>query len=102
MDTTKGIYHRDLSVGSDRLRYWRSLDELAQTPEFIERLHREFPMAASEFDEQPDGLSRRNFLALMSASLALAGLAGTGCRGREPTEKIVPYVIKPEEVTPGN
>src|SRR5437868_3928222 len=90
-----GVYHRDLSVGSDGRRYWRSLDELAQTPEFIDKMHREFPSAASEWEElgegqteaDQDGVSRRNFLSVMGASLALAGIAGTGCRGREPTEK---------------
>ena len=50
--------------------WWRGLDELADTPEFREMLHREFPEAASEFDD-PTG--RRTFLKLMSASLALAG-----------------------------
>ena len=41
--------------------------------------------------------SRRNFLTLMGASLALAGLAGC----RRPEQKIVPYVKPPEEITPG-
>jgi MoCo/4Fe-4S cofactor protein with predicted Tat translocation signal len=75
--------------------YWRSLDQLAQTPEFKEFLYREFPQGASEFDD--NGWSRRSFLALMGASVALAGLAGC----RRPVEKVVPYVTQPEEVTPG-
>ena len=70
-------------------RYWKSLDELAETPGFLEFLHREFPEQASVF-EDPDG--RREFLQVMGASLALAGL--TGCT-RQPTEKIVPYVASP-------
>ena len=57
-------------------RYWRSLDELADTPEFNEWLHREFPSGASELEA--DGHSRRNFLKLMSASFALAGVATLG------------------------
>jgi MoCo/4Fe-4S cofactor protein with predicted Tat translocation signal len=77
-------------------RFWRSLDELAQTPEFQQMMHREFPHAASEWK---DGPSRRNFLKLMSASLALGGLAG--CTMRKTSEKIVPYVNPPEEVIPG-
>jgi len=75
-------------------KYWRSLDELAGTPEFKEWLHREFPQGASEWD---NSWSRRSFLTLMGASMALAGLAGC----RRPVEKIVPYVHAPEEVMPG-
>ncbi len=75
--------------------YWRSLDELAGTPEFQELLHREFPQGASEFT---DPVSRRTFVKLMGASLALAGV--TACT-RQPTEKIVPYVRQPEEIIPG-
>ena len=76
-------------------QYWRSLDEVAQTPEFAEFLHREFPVQASEWT---DDVSRRNFLKLMGASLALAGV--TACT-RQPIEKIVPYVKQPEELVPG-
>jgi len=74
--------------------YWRSLDQLADTPEFREFLHREFPEGASEMRNP---ITRRNFLTLMGASLAMAGLAGC----RKPVEKIIPYVIQPEEVIPG-
>jgi molybdopterin-containing oxidoreductase family iron-sulfur binding subunit len=76
--------------------YWRSLEEVAETPEFKEFLYREFPQGAAEWNDQ---LSRRNFLKVMGASLALAGL--TGCSG-QPTEKILPYVRQPEELIPGN
>ncbi|HRC87268.1 MAG TPA: TAT-variant-translocated molybdopterin oxidoreductase, partial [Thermoanaerobaculia bacterium] len=58
-------------------------------------LHREFPRQASEW---PDGVSRRGFLELSAASLALAGL--TACT-RQPAEQIVPYVRLPEELVPG-
>ena len=75
--------------------YWRSLDELAETPEFQEFLHREFPQNASEW---LDPVGRRGFLKLMGASLALAGV--TACT-RQPAEKIVPYVRQPEELVPG-
>jgi len=75
-------------------QYWRSLDQLAETQQFKEWLHREFPAGASEFD---NAWSRRSFLTLMGASVALAGLSGC----RRPVEKIVPYVTQPEEVTPG-
>ena len=76
-------------------RYWRSLEELAETEEFKELLHREFPRHASEWT---DGVSRRNFLQLMGASLALAGLSA--CT-KQPVEHIVPYVRQPEEIIPG-
>jgi len=75
--------------------YWKSLEELAGAPQFLEFLHREFPEQASSFDD-PEG--RRGFLKVMGASLALAGL--TGCT-RQPEEKIVPYVKPPEEIVPG-
>ena len=81
--------------GPGRRRYWKSLEELADSPGFREFLHREFPEQASSFDD-PRG--RREFLRLMGASLALAGL--TACT-QQPTEKIVPYVRQPEELVPG-
>ena len=82
-------------AGAKGKQYWRSLDELAQTEAFQTLLHREFPQLAGEWT---DSLSRRNFLKLMGASLALAGL--TACSG-QPPEKIVPYVQAPEEIIPG-
>jgi MoCo/4Fe-4S cofactor protein with predicted Tat translocation signal len=78
--------------------YWRSLDELAATPEFQEFLHREFPRQASEWID-PNPMSRRSFLKLMGASLALAGLSG--CSFNQPQEKVLPYVNKPVPLTPG-
>jgi len=74
--------------------YWRSLDQLADTPKFQKFLHNEFPESALELK---GNMNRRNFLTLMGASMALAGL--TACR--KPVEKIVPYVKSPEEILPG-
>src|SRR5262245_57033160 len=100
----------DLAAVRERLRdakgpqFWRSLEELAATPQFEEMLHREFPRHAAEWpaDDEADpakkGFSRRNFLQLSSASLALAGL--TACT-KQPIEKIMPYVKQPEEILPG-
>ena len=62
--------------------------------EFKEFLHREFPTAASEF---PEGVSRRRWMELMGASLALGGL--TGCRWE--AEKIAPLAVRPENRIPG-
>jgi molybdopterin-containing oxidoreductase family iron-sulfur binding subunit len=81
--------------GLEGRTYWRSLEELAETPEFRDYVHREFPAQASEFT---DPAGRRRFLKLMGASLALAGV---GACTRQPIEKIVPYVRQPEEVVPG-
>ncbi len=78
--------------------YWRSFEQLAETPEYLEFLHREFPRQAAEWDES---FGRRNFLKMMAASpLSLAG--ATGCLLRQPEEKIVPYVRQPERITPGD
>ncbi|HUO60270.1 MAG TPA: TAT-variant-translocated molybdopterin oxidoreductase [Candidatus Acidoferrales bacterium] len=76
-------------------KYWRTLDELAGTPEFEEMLHREFPRHASEWR---DNASRRDFLKLMGAGLALAGLSA--CT-KQPLEPIVPYVRQPENIVLG-
>jgi molybdopterin-containing oxidoreductase family iron-sulfur binding subunit len=76
-------------------KYWRSIDELANTPEFQAAVEREFPAAAQEW---VDPVSRRGFLKLMSASMALAGLAG--CT-KQPDEPIYPYVKAPEDLILG-
>jgi molybdopterin-containing oxidoreductase family iron-sulfur binding subunit len=79
-------------------RYWRSLDELADTPEFKHWLHREFPQGASEFT---DDVSRRHFLKIMSASFAFAGLAMAGAGCRRPEEKLEPFGKQPEDYVYG-
>ena len=76
-------------------KYWRSLDELADSPTFREFVSREYPQQAEEWN---DPLERRTFIKLMGASLALAGLSGCVF---QPPEKIVPYVKQPEEEVPG-
>jgi MoCo/4Fe-4S cofactor protein with predicted Tat translocation signal len=94
---------RDIDLSAIRARlagktgpqFWRSLEEVAETPEFEAMLHREFPQGASEFT---DPAGRRDFLRLMGASIALAGAAA--CT-RQPEEKIIPYVKAPEEIVPG-
>ena len=74
--------------------YWRSLSEFRGSEEFSQYLDREFPVAASEF---PEGVSRRRWMQLMGASLAVAGVAGC----RYPKEAIEPFVIRPEGRVPG-
>jgi MoCo/4Fe-4S cofactor protein with predicted Tat translocation signal len=82
---------------------WRSLDEVADTGEFRDFLEREFPAGASELEraEGESGESRRGFLKLMGASMALAGAATIpGCR--RPDHKIMPYSrVVPEDSLPG-
>ena len=78
--------------------YWRSLDELANKPEFRDWLEREFPAGASEWE---DPVSRRHFVKIMSASFLLAGFgfAGSGCR--RPVERLEPFGQMPENYVHG-
>jgi molybdopterin-containing oxidoreductase family iron-sulfur binding subunit len=76
-------------------RYWRSVDELAGTAEFQAAVEREFPSSVQEW---VDLVSRRGFMKLMGASMALAGLAG--CT-KQPDEPIYPYVKAPEDLILG-
>ena len=76
-------------------RYWKSLDDLAETPSFRTWVEREFPQGASMID----GVQRRNFMKIMAASFGLAGLGMTGCR--RPEQAIMPYGKSPEEIIPG-
>ena len=76
-------------------RYWQSVDELANTAEFQAAVEKEFPSAAQEWI---DPVSRRGFMKLMGASMALAGLAG--CT-KQPDEPIYPYVKAPEDLILG-
>ncbi|MBK9965988.1 MAG: TAT-variant-translocated molybdopterin oxidoreductase [Holophagales bacterium] len=95
----------DLAEARERLRtrqgpaFWRGLEELADDARFRQFLATEYPRHASDWDESLDqGFSRRRFLELGMASMALAGM--TACT-RQPVEKIVPYVKQPEELVPG-
>ncbi|MBV9276172.1 MAG: TAT-variant-translocated molybdopterin oxidoreductase, partial [Verrucomicrobia bacterium] len=92
----KRIFHHPPEEATGR-RYWRGLEELADTPQFREWLEREFPEGAAEL--QTDPVSRRNFLRLMGGSLALAGVGLTGCH--RPETYIVPYTKSVEWLIPG-
>ena len=93
-------------------KYWQSLDELKETPEFLdiknnefaeavptEVLGRKIPAAKFITDEtkSDEGFSRRDFLKIMGFSVGAATLAAC----ETPVNKTIPYVVKPEEVTPG-
>ena len=75
--------------------YWKGLNELAQSDSFRDSVSHEFPDGTDVWE---DGPSRRNFLKLAGASMALAGV--TGC-ARQPQEMIVPYIKQPEYYVPG-
>lgn len=76
--------------------YWKSLSELQNTIEFQESAAKEFNSIPLN-KEKEEGWARRDFLKLMGASLALSTFACT----RKPTQKIVPYVKRPEDIIPG-
>ena len=90
---------RDRIIGGQDARapreYWRSLEELADSPVFEEFVRREYPEQAEEWNNP---VERRTFLKIMGASLALAGLSGCVI---QPPEKIIPYIKQPEEEVPG-
>jgi MoCo/4Fe-4S cofactor protein with predicted Tat translocation signal len=97
-DTANGLTLAEVRqklTGVKGKKYWRSIDELAGTPEFDEAVQREFPSAAQEW---VDPVSRRGFMKLMGASMALAGLAG--CT-KQPDEPIYPYIKQPEDLILG-
>jgi len=81
--------------GTKGMRYWRSVDELAGTPEFQAAVEREFPSSPHGWGDE---VSRRGFLKFLGASAALAGLAG--CT-KQPDEPIYPYIKQPEDLILG-
>ncbi|MBK8466700.1 MAG: TAT-variant-translocated molybdopterin oxidoreductase [Chloracidobacterium sp.] len=86
---------RDQILALNGKEYWRSIEEHADTPEFRDFISEEYPHEIEEWDSS---LSRRNFVKVMGASLALAGLSGCVI---QPSEKIVPYVHPVEGMLPG-
>src|SRR5580658_3345003 len=101
-DLTVREHSLDIAAVRAKLReksgkqYWRTLEELSDDPHFEQLLHREFPRQASEWDEAVD---RRDFLKLMAASLAFAGLSG--CNLNDGRGTIVPYVKQPDGMVLG-
>lgn len=89
-------------MGTTR-KYWKGIEELKETPEFLQSRDQEFPqsMSVDEFlaDEnvQESSTARRDFLKFLGFSVAAATVAA--CEA--PVTKAIPYVIKPENVTPG-
>ncbi len=81
------------NVSLEPRKVWRSLEERARA--LPSSAANEFPAGASELE----GVSRRNFMQVLGVSTAVATL-GAACQ--KPNEKIVPFVRRPAEVTPGN
>ena len=84
-------------------KYWKGFEELKESPEFVERKNNEFPaeVPVEEFigSEEVTGFNtdRRDFLKFLGFSVAAASLAAC----EKPVIKSIPYVNKPEEITPG-
>lgn len=83
-----------INMSDLKKKYWRSLGERNKSPEYRKQLLKEH---RTEHSHDPNKFSRRSFLTIMGASMAMAGLAGC----RRPVEKIVPFVKQSEEVIPG-
>jgi MoCo/4Fe-4S cofactor protein with predicted Tat translocation signal len=86
---------REQILGKSGKDYWRSVEEFADTPEFEEFVKREYPAHGQEWN---DPVTRRSFLKVMGATLALAGMSGCVI---QPPEKIVPRVRDQEDMLPG-
>jgi MoCo/4Fe-4S cofactor protein with predicted Tat translocation signal len=92
----KRVFHHPPEP-SNATKYWRSIGEVNDTPEFREWLEREFPAGAAELTG--DEWSRRDFVKLMGASMALAGVGLTSCR--RPELHLVPFTKNVEWTIPG-
>ncbi len=85
---------------SAQREYWRSLEHLANTPEIQDSASKEFASYEPDGMLSMSSLTRRRFMKLMGASMALAGLSLNGCR-RWPEEKLAPYASRPPGTAPG-
>jgi molybdopterin-containing oxidoreductase family iron-sulfur binding subunit len=92
----KRVFHHPPEPPTGK-HYWRGLGELNDTPEFRQWLEREFPPGAAELNG--DEWSRRDFVKLMGASMALAGIGLTSCR--RPELYLVPFTKNVEWTIPG-
>ncbi len=90
--------HDPKSANGRDPRYWQSLEEWSQDPEFFKKIEGEFQSSPLRESDGEDGWARREFLKLMGASIAMS--AAAGCV-RRPIQKIVPYSKQPEQITLG-
>lgn len=84
-------------------KYWKGLEELNNNPEFVQKANNEFAeqLPVEKFLDgknlENDGTNRRDFLKFLGFSVTAASLAAC----ETPVNKAIPYVVKPEEITPG-
>jgi MoCo/4Fe-4S cofactor protein with predicted Tat translocation signal len=84
-------------------KYWKGLEELNNSPEFVQKANNEFAeqVPVDEFlgdsSLSSEGTNRRDFLKFLGFSVTAASLAAC----ETPVNKAIPYVVKPEEITPG-
>ena len=91
--------HPEIPASEKGTAAWRSIGELEKTPQFRTWMEREFPEGSGELSAEDREMSRRNFVKLMGASSALAGLTLASCR--RPESYILPYKEGPEWLVPG-
>jgi len=100
----------DKSPGSEEIlpettskdpNYWRSFRELYDDPAFLKEKKNEFKLGVLDRPNENSfsKFSRRKFLALLSAS---AAVAASGCSNFRDKGEIIPYNNKPESITIGN
>ena len=84
-------------------KYWKGLEELNNSPEFVQKAQSEFAeqIPVEKFlgneNQETSGTNRRDFLKFLGFSVTAASLAAC----ETPVNKAIPYVVKPEEITPG-
>jgi molybdopterin-containing oxidoreductase family iron-sulfur binding subunit len=85
-------------------KYWKGLEELNKDADFVQSAKNEFaeglPLEET-FSEDNMELSsnRRDFLKFFGFSVSAVALAACN---KAPVKNVIPYVVKPEEITPGN
>lgn len=84
-------------------KYWKGLEELNETPEFVKHKHNEFaeelPIEELLSDSKVNNPTpRRDFLKALGFGMSAVALAACN---EAPVRKSIPYLIKPEEITPG-
>lgn len=88
---------------ADNKKYWKGIEELDNTPEFVESSQKEFSeyVPVDEFltgkEEDTSTTNRRDFLKVLGFSVTAATLAA--CEA--PVTKSIPFLNKPEDLTPG-
>lgn len=84
-------------------RYWKGMEELRNEPEFTRLKNNEFyenlPLdeLVQKKSDDTGATPRRDFLKFLGFSVAAASLAA--CEA--PVRKSIPYLIRPDQVTPG-